>query len=67
MIIGFKIVHCNIFDCLQLIVLTGRKEGRKEGRTEGNVLFKDALNRFYLLLYGVTHMVKDSAYCKTQT
>ena len=32
-------------------VLTGRKEG--------NVLFKDALNTFYLRLYGVTHMVKD--------
>ena len=26
---------------------------------EGNVLFNNALNTFYLLLYGVTHMVKD--------
>ena len=26
---------------------------------EGNVLFKDALNTFYLRLYGVGHMVKD--------
>ena len=26
---------------------------------EGNVLFKDALNTFYLRLYGVRHMVKD--------
>ena len=26
---------------------------------EGNVLFNDALNTFYLRLYGVTHMVKD--------
>ena len=26
---------------------------------EGNVLFNDALNRFYLRLYGVRHMVKD--------
>ena len=25
----------------------------------GNVLFNDALNTFYLLLYGVGHMVKD--------
>ena len=25
----------------------------------GNVLFNDALNTFYLLLYGVRHMVKD--------
>ena len=28
-------------------------------RTEGNVLFNDALNTFYLRLYGVRHMVKD--------
>ena len=26
---------------------------------EGNVLFNDALNTFYLRLYGVRHMVKD--------
>ena len=31
----------------------------KEGRKEGNVLFNDALNTFYLRLYGVGHMVKD--------
>ena len=30
------------------------------GRKEGNVLFNDALNTFYLRLYGVRHMVKDS-------
>ena len=29
------------------------------GRIEGNVLFNDALNTFYLLLYGVRHMVTD--------
>ena len=29
------------------------------GRKEGNVLFDDALNTFYLRLYGVRHMVKD--------
>ena len=28
-------------------------------RKEGNVLFNNALNTFYLLLYGVRHMVKD--------
>ena len=28
-------------------------------RKEGNVLFNDALNTFYLRLYGVSHMVKD--------
>ena len=26
---------------------------------EGNVLFNDALNTFYIRLYGVRHMVKD--------
>ena len=26
---------------------------------EGNVLFNDALNTFYLQLYGVIHMVKN--------
>ena len=30
-----------------------------EGRKEGNVLFNDALNTFYVRLYGVGHMVKD--------
>ena len=29
-----------------------------EGK-EGNVLFNDALNTFYLRLYGIRHMVKD--------
>ena len=28
-------------------------------RNEGNVLFNDALNTFYLRLYGIGHMVKD--------
>ena len=28
-------------------------------RNEGNVLFNDALNTFYLRLYGVEHMVMD--------
>ena len=36
---------------------TGQK-GWKEGRKE-NVLFNDALNTFYLRLYGVRHTVKD--------
>ena len=30
----------------------------EEGK-EGNILFNDALNTFYLWLYGVRHMVKD--------
>ena len=28
-------------------------------KKEGNVLFNDALNTFYLQLYGVIHMVKN--------
>ena len=31
----------------------------KLSRKEGNVLFNDALNTFYLRLYGVRHIVKD--------
>ena len=31
----------------------------KKGVRESNVLFNDALNTFYLRLYGVRHMVKD--------
>ena len=30
-----------------------------EERNEGNVLFNDALNTFYLQLYGIRHMAKD--------
>ena len=31
----------------------------RERERERNVLFNDALNTFYLWLYGVRHMVKD--------
>ena len=31
----------------------------QEIRKEGHILFNDALNTFYLRLYGVRHMVKD--------
>ena len=31
-----------------------------EGRKEGNVLFNNTLNTFYLWLYGVRHMVKET-------
>ena len=34
---------------------------------EGNVLFNDALNTFYLLLYGVRHMVKDHSDSEQET
>ena len=32
--------------------------GVPDTRKEGNVFFNDALNTFYLQLYGVRHMVK---------
>ena len=35
------------------------KAWRQERERERNVLFNDALNTFYLRLYGVRHMVKD--------
>ena len=35
-----------------------KKEEEKKEK-EGNVLFNDALNTFYLPLYGVRHMVKN--------
>ena len=47
-------------DCprARLRVLAVADDGA-EGRKEGNVLFNDALNTFYLRLYGIIHMVKD--------
>ena len=39
----------------------------KEGRKEGNVLFNDALNTFYLRLYGVGHIVKDHSEARKET
>ena len=36
-------------------------------RKEGNVLFNDALNTFYLRLYGVGHMVKDHQIAREET
>ena len=36
-----------------------REEERGGMERKGNVLFNDALNTFYLRLYGVRHMVKD--------
>ena len=45
----------NSYTCDLYVFIT--TEGRKE--MDGNVLFNDALNTFYLRLYGVRHMVKD--------
>ena len=35
------------------------RDRERERERERDVLFKDALNTFYLRLYGVRHMVKD--------
>ena len=43
-----------IRSCLNILKSTRRKER--------NVLFNDALNTFYLRLYGVRHMVKYHTY-----
>ena len=48
-------IHRHIHDCYRAFPGLSCHEGRKEG----NVLFNDALNTFYLRLYGVRHMVKD--------
>ena len=45
------ICHTNRFLFSQVLISSTRKEG--------NVLFNNALNTFYLQLYGVEHMVKD--------
>ena len=41
------------------IVKERMNERIRERERERNVLFNDALNTFYLQLYGVRHMVKD--------
>ena len=43
-----------------MCVLSSMTVQIKEGK-EGNVLFNNALNTFYLRLYGVRHMVKDNS------
>ena len=35
-------------------------------RKEGNVFFNDALNTFYLRLYGIRHMVKDHSHSERE-
>ena len=48
---GFMMFFSLVFCCFFVFYINGRKEG--------NILFNDALNTFYLRLYGVRHMVKD--------
>ena len=40
-------------------MLKDHSDSERERRKEGNVLFNNALNTFYLRLYGIRHMLKD--------
>ena len=42
-----------------VVVSSYKQIGNIYNKRERNVLFNDALNTFYLRLYGVRHMVKD--------
>ena len=42
-----------------IIIPLLKKGHANERERERNVLFNDALNTFYLRLYGIRHMVKD--------
>ena len=44
---------------LMTLNMTLGKKNKGPPRLNGNALFNDALNTFYLWLYGVGHMVKD--------
>ena len=50
---------CIICNSLMLLSGAGPEFYNKVVRKEGNVLFNDALNTFYLQLYGNRHMVKN--------
>ena len=47
------------FDRAMLVVQARAQPTDLDSERERNVLFNDALNTFYLRLYGVRHMVKD--------
>ena len=50
--------------CVTLSIFNAPTSQSTLGRKEGNVLFNDALNTFYLRLYGVGHMVKNYSDCE---
>ena len=54
-----KIVNVNIVYLFLLFMLSVSEEREREREKERHFLFNDALNTFYLRLYGVRHMVKD--------
>ena len=47
---------------IKLLLCFLKPKQHTASRKEENVLFNDALNTFYLRLYGVGHMVKDHSY-----
>ena len=51
-------VNTTRYSCIAYSEFTGSYTGIHRMK-EGKVLFNDALNTFYLRLYGVRHMVKD--------
>ena len=53
------IIEYNLYAIIILITKHFLPLRHKLYFSEGNVLFNDALNTFYLRLYGVRHMVKD--------
>ena len=53
LILDLSNVHFQSKPVVGTTFMTGKKSGK-----EGNVLFNDALNTFYIRLYGVRHMVK---------
>ena len=59
----YKIVRTATF--VIAVVDTGCNEkclNTSTNRKEGNILFNDALNTFYLRLYGIRHMVNNHSY-----
>ena len=50
--------------CILFSLITNKQltKATISGRKEGNILFNDALNTFYIQLYGVTHIVKDHSH-----
>ena len=45
--------------CILEVLVQAMEHFKKARERQRNVLFNDALNTFYLRLYGVRHMVKD--------
>ena len=56
-----------VFSCCNhtvTVVLLLADLSLRNDRKEGNVLFNDGLNTFYLLIYGVRHVMKDHSDCE---